>query len=334
MWNKALKQRSPKSLIEVLALLFLMFVPLSSCRNAKQTATDNKKATAEQKTFASPEDAGAAFFKAAQSGDRSALLAIFGPNGTQVLFTGDTTKDQNHLQNFVAAYKQMHRWEKIKAGGQILDVGGDNYPFPIPLEQGPTGQWFFDTDAGKDEILARRIGADERTAIAACEALTKAEHQYFNQSHPGDKIKQYAQKFASDPGHQNGLYWPAVDRQASSPLGNLGDFANALTSGQGPSEFKGYDYRILTRQGNRAKAGAEDYKVNGKLTRGFAILAYPADYRNSGIMSFLVGPDGVVYQRDLGEQTARVAVAMTEYNPRDGWNPVPRDQPETSSNTK
>jgi hypothetical protein len=332
MWNKT-RNSVLRSLIGVPGLFLLLFFPLSSCNKPEKTAADDKdkKVTAEQTTFASPEDAGSAFLKAAQAGDRSTLLAIFGPNGTQVLFTGDVARDSTHLQDFVAAYKQMHRWNKINAGGQILDVGSDNYPFPIPLEQGPTGRWFFDTAAGRDEVLARRIGADERSAIAACEALSKAEHQYFNQSHPGDRVRQYAQKFASDPGRQNGLSWPAVDRRPSSPLANLGDFASALASSQGPSQFKGYNYRILTKQGDKAKGGAEDYTVNGKLTRGFAILAYPADYRNSGIVSFMVGPDGIVYQKDLGEQTARVAVAMTEYNPRDGWSLAVPDQLATSN---
>jgi hypothetical protein len=201
-------------------------------------------------------------------------------------------------------------------------VGTDNYPFPIPLGQNPAGQWVFDTAAGKDEILARRIGTGESTAIAALEATAAAQRQYFSQTHAGLPVKQYAQKLVSDPGQQNGLYWPAPEGQTPSPLSRLGDFATALSSanaGDGPKQFNGYYYRILTKQGEQAKGGAKDFIVNGRMTGGFAILAYPAEYRNSGIMSFIVGPDGVVYQRDLREKTADIAAAITEYNPGDGW---------------
>ena len=172
-----------------------------------------------QRTFASPAEAGAAFLDAAKSGDQSALLAIFGPDGKDVLFSGDPVKDKNALQDFVAAYGQMNRWREIKAGGEILYVGADNYPFPVPLERNPSGQWSFDTAAGKDEILARRIGKGELTAIAACVATADAEQQYFSQTHDGDSVKQYAQKFVSDEGKQNGLYWNVPEGQAPSPLG-------------------------------------------------------------------------------------------------------------------
>jgi hypothetical protein len=302
-----------------------MLLSLASCNKVEKVTSEKKSSTVEQpaqKAFASPEDAGAAFFEAAKAGDQSALLAIFGPDGKDVLFVGDAAKDKASLQAFATAYGQMHRWGKIKAGGQVLQVGADNYPFPIPLGQNPSGQWYFDTAAGKDEILARRIGTGESTAIAALEATAEAQRQYFSQTHSGLPVKQYAQKLVSDPGQQNGLYWPVPEGQTPSPLSRLGDFAAALSSnnaGDGPRQFNGYYYRILTRQGDQAKGGAKDFIVNGRMTGGFAILAYPAEYRNSGIMSFIVGPDGIVYQRDLGEKTADVAAAITEYNPGDGW---------------
>lgn len=188
-----------------------------------------------------------------------------------------------------------------------------------------SGRWYFDTAAGKDEILARRIGKGELTAIAACTAIADAQRQYFNHSHDGDNTKQYAQKFVSDEGKQNGLYWPVPGNQTPSPLGELGDFAKAVgytNAGDKPQPFNGYYFQILTRQGGAARGGAEGYIANGKMTGGFAVLAYPAEYRNSGIMTFVVGKDGVVYQKDLGEKTAEVAVTMTEYNPGDGWNKV------------
>jgi hypothetical protein len=279
----------------------------------------------EQKTFTSPAEAGDTFLAAAKAGDQSALLAIFGPDSKEVLSSGDAVKDKNSLQEFVAAYNQMHRWREVKVGGEMLYIGADNFPFPIPLGKNPSGQWVFDTAAGKDEILARRIGKDELAAIAACSAVAGAQQTYFSQAHDGDKTKQYAQKFISDEGKQNGLYWPVAAGQPSSPLENVRDFAKAAgyaDAGAKPQPFEGYYFRFLTKQGAAAQGGAKDYLVNGHLTGGFAILAYPADYRNSGIMTFLVGTDGFVYQKDLGEKTADIASVMAEYNPGDGWKPA------------
>jgi Protein of unknown function (DUF2950) len=290
-------------------------------------ASCNKPETPKvaQETFASPADAGAAFVAAAKNGDQSALLAIFGQDAKDVLFSGDAVKDKDALQNFVAAYDQMHRWREMKAGGQMLYVGADNFPYPVPLGKNSSGQWSFDTAAGRDEILARRIGKDELTAIAACDAIADAQQLYFSRIHDSDKLKQYAQKFVADEGKQNGLYWHVPESQPPSPLGLLGDFAKAAgytNTGDKPQPFNGYYFRILTKQGDKAKGGAKDYVVNGKMTGGFAILAYPAEYRNSGIMTFIVGKDGIVYQKDLGEKTGDVAGAMAEYNPGDGWRPA------------
>jgi hypothetical protein len=297
----------------------------SSCNKTRNPTVQAK--TAEQKTFASPENAGAVFVEAAKTGDQPALQAIFGPEGTWVLFTGDPSKDKNNLQDFVAAYNQMHRWGKIKPGGEVLTVGADNYLFPIPLAQNSSGQWYFDTAAGKDEILARRIGRGERTAIAACQALADAEHKFFN------KTSQYAGKFASDPNKQNGLYWPIGGEQPLSPLGRLGDFGKALGRSNGTPQFNGYYYRILTKRENNGKGAPIGYTVNGRPASGFAILAYPVEYRNTGILSFIVGADGIVYQKDLGEQTDDLGVAA-DFNPGDGWTPAipspppaPRPQP-------
>jgi len=312
--------RYPKILAQRLAMFAALFVLIACLASCNKSETSAKSI---QKTFASPADAGTAFLEAAMSGDQVAFLAIFGPDGKEVLVSGDTVKDKDALQNFVAAYNQMHRWREIKAGGQMLYTGADNYPFPIPLELNPSGQWVFDTAAGRDEILARRIGKDELTAIAACGAIAEAQHQYFSQTHDGDMVKQYAQKIVSDEGKQNGLYWNVPEGQAPSPLDQVRDFAKAVgytDAGDKPQPFNGYYFRILTKQGDNALGGAKDYILNGKMTGGFAVLAYPAEYRNSGIMTFVVGMDGVVYQKDLGEITQDVAVEMTEYNPGDGWS--------------
>src|SRR5271165_1108283 len=278
-----------------------------------------------QDTFASPADAGAAFLAAAKSGDEAALLRVFGPDAKDVLFSGDAVKDKDALAGFVEAYGKMNRWRAINAGGEILYIGTDNFPFPIPLQQNSAGQWYFNAAAGKDEILARRIGRDELTAIAACGAIADAQQQYFSQTHDGAKVKQYARQFGSAEGKQNGLYWHVPAGQPESPLGKLGDFAKAsgyTSSGEKPQPFDGYYYRILTKQGDKAKGGEKDYLVDGNLTGGFAVLAYPAEYRNSGIMTFVVSKDGVVYQKDLGEKTVETAASMAEYNPGDGWTPA------------
>lgn len=311
-------QKVSASHFVIITALFIAVSMLVSCGKVDSSKT-------EQKTFASPTDAGAAFLDAAKSGDQGALLAIFGPDASGVLFSGDAVKDKDALQNFVAAYNQMHRWREIKVGGQMLYTGADNFPFPIPLGKNPSGQWVFDTAAGKDEILARRIGKDELTAIAACGVIGDAQQIYFSQIRDGDTVKQYTQKFVSDEGKQNGLYWPVAGGQPPSPLEDARDFAKALgytNAGDKPQPFAGYYFRFLSKQGDKANGGAKDYLVNGKLTGGFAILAYPVDYRNSGIMTFILGKDGIVYQKDLGEKTTDVAAALTEYNPGDGWNPA------------
>jgi hypothetical protein len=298
------------------ALLVLVAGAVSSCSNAPQKTTTEGTA---QKVFATPADAGAAFLEAAKSGDQAALLAIFGPDGKTALFSGDAVKDKDNLQDFVAAYNQMHRWREIKVGGEVLYVGADNYPFPIPLGKNAAGQWVFDTAAGKDEILARRIGRDELTAIAASAAVAEAQGKYFSMQ------KQYAQKFISDEGEKDGLYWPVAAGQTPSPLEDVRDFAKAAgytNAGEKPQPFDGYYFRILTKQGDKAKGGAKDYIVNGKMTGGFAMLAYPAEYRNSGIMTFIVDKDGVVYQKDLGGKTVDLAQAMAEYDPSDSWKPA------------
>ncbi|MGB2634888.1 MAG: DUF2950 family protein [Candidatus Acidiferrum sp.] len=295
--------------------LVILSATFSSCGKTEKPASPE----IVQRTFASPEEAGAAFLQAANSGDQAALLAIFGPDGKTALFSGDAVKDKDNLQDFIAAYNQMHRWREIRVGGEVLYIGADNYPFPIPLGKNSAGQWTFDTAAGKDEILARRIGRDELTAIAASSAVAEAQAKYFA------KQKQYAEKFISDEGKQNGLYWPVEAGQAPSPLEGVRDFAKAAgytNAGDKAQAFGGYYFKILTKQGAGARGGAKDYLVNGKLTGGFALVAYPAEYRNSGIMTFVTGKDGVVYQKDLGEKTVDTAVAITEYDPGDGWNPA------------
>src|SRR5258708_7826976 len=246
---------------EISILLVAVLIPLSSSSKTQKAVSG----TAVQRSFASPEEAGTALVTAARSGDQTALIAIFGPGTNEVLSTGDAVEDQNHLKEFIASYAQMHRWSNIKVGGKLLYTGTDNSPFPIPLGQDCYGQWSFDTAAGWDEIRARRPGRGELVAIAARDVIAAAPQQYFHQIH--DNQKEYAQKFVSDNGKQDGLYWQASAGQVPSPLADLGDLAKAVGyagTGGRPQPFNAYYFQILTKQGDKAQGGAKGYLVVGK----------------------------------------------------------------------
>jgi hypothetical protein len=278
---------------------------MSSC--SKREATNS---TVLPKTFASPQAAGQALFEAAKSGDQNVLLAIFGSDGKDLIFSGDAVKDKNTAQRFVSAYEQMNRWSKTGTGNQILYIGADNLAFPIPLKQTASGQWAFDTAAGKDEVLARRIGDGELTTIGVLSEVANAQQEYFRRNH------QYAQKIVSDASQRNGLYWPVAEGEPASPLGPLAEVAKALgySHSDQPQPFNGYYYKILTQQSDAAKGGSKQYLQNGKLT-SFAVLAWPAKYRDSGIMTFVVGQDGVIHEKDLGDKTTEASTAITAYDP-------------------
>jgi hypothetical protein len=277
-------------------------------------------------TFAAPDTAGQAIYTAAKAGDGNVLMAIFGPDAKDLIFSGDPVQDKAGLDLFTNRYDEMHRWGKLSNGGMILNIGAENYPFPFALLKNSSGQWYFDTASAKQEILARRIGGNELATVDVLNAMADAQAEYFSQTHDDSHVRQYAQKFISDDGKQNGLYWkPADENQPESPLGPLA--ANASAEGyagnkQAPQPFHGYLYRILTKQGERAHGGAKEYVVNGAMTGGFAILAYPAEYGNSGVMSFFINQDGVVFQKNLGENTSDEAKAIPAFNPDDTWKPV------------
>lgn len=300
-------------------LVIAIFIPLTACRKSDKPERPLISA------FASPDDAGNALLAAAKSGDPNALLVIFGPDSKEVIYSGDAVQDKNAADAFVAGYGVMHRWRKMQDGSQILLVGADNFPFPIPLKKNGDGKWSFDTAAGKDEVLNRRIGRNELAIIEVCGAVADAEAEYFARPHDGEKTKQYAAKFLSDPGKQNGLYWKPADGQPESPLGPLA--ASASSEGysakpEGHTAFHGYYFRVLKAQTDKAPGGAKDYVVNGKMTGGFAFIAYPAEYGNSGVMTFMMNQDGVLLQKDLGKTTTEIATAMTRFDPDAGWTPV------------
>lgn len=275
-----------------------------------------------EKTFASPGAAALALYDAVKSNDDKALTEIFGSGTNDIIHTGDDVADKNARANFIRRYDQMHRVVIEPDQTATLYVGAENWPLPIPIVKNSSGAWYFDTETGKKEVLYRRVGRNENDAIDTLHGLVDAQHDYASEPRDGDKTKHFALKFVSDEGKHNGLYWKTSDSEPPSPIGPL--IISAATEGYNVQQGKqapyhGYYFRILTRQGPAAKGGARDYVVNGKLTRGFAFVAYPAAYRNSGVMTFCVNQDGVVYQKDLGPDTAKLAAAMTEYNPDKSW---------------
>jgi len=278
---------------------------------------------AGQQTFPSAEDAGRALYDAMEAQDEQAPLSILGPAGKDVLSSGDPDEDLNARVGFVVKYQEMHRFVTEANGTVSLIVGAENWPFPIPLVNNH-GTWFFDTAAGKDEILLRRIGKNELAAIDACRELVGAQKEYSARP-PANLPKQFAQKLVSDEGHHNGLYWHGADDEFNSPINPLIAYArqNLPTDQVGEHvPFSGYMFRILTRQGQNAPGGAKNYIVDGKMTAGFAFVAYPVEYRSSGVMTFIVDKSGTIYEKDLGPDTTKIAQAMTAYDPDSTWHRV------------
>jgi len=284
-----------------------------------------------QKTFSSAEDASNALVTAAQSNDEKAMLDILGPEGKQIVSSGDETEDAQSRANFVKRYQEMHRLVKEPDGTTVLYIGAHNWPAPIPLAH-KGNSWYFDTKAGKKEILYRRIGRNELSAIRVCQELVAAQKEY------SAEHKEYAQKIFSDGGQHNGLYWEAAEGETQSPIGPL--VASAVAQGYAkrrdgtPTPYRGYYFHILTRQGKNAPGGAKNYVVNGKMTEGFAFVAYPAEYRSSGVMTFIVTEDGVVYQKDLGRKTDVLAKAMKEYDRNPSWQKAEEQQEEAAVEQK
>ncbi len=282
-----------------------------------------------QKKFSSAESASNALFTAVSSGDEKAMLEVLGPDGKQIVSSGDDAEDVEARANFARKYGEMHRLVKEPDGTTSLYIGAENWPTPIPLVNRDHA-WFFDTDAGKREILFRRIGENEISTIRVCEELAAAEKEYHSA-----KNNEYAVKIYSDEGQHNGLYWKAADGEEQSPIGPL--LASAVFDGDGSrregvtTPFRGYYFRVLTRQGKNGPGGAREYIAAGKMTEGFAFVAYPAEYGSSGVMTFIVGEDGEVYQRDLGKKTEVLAKAMKEYNPNSTWQKAEERQEEISA---
>jgi hypothetical protein len=270
-----------------------------------------------QKAFSSPEEASGALIAAMQSHDEHAMLEILGPDAKPILSSGDAIEDARTQAHFVERYLEMHRLMLEPDGTTTLYIGAKNWPTPIPLVN-KAGSWHFDTEAGRKEILYRRIGRNEISTIRVCQELAAAEREYRNtQQH------EYAQNIFSDEGQHNGLFWKASPGEPLSPIGPLvaAAVAEGYSPGTGsaPAPYRGYYFRVLKLQGKNGPGGAKSYLVNGKMTDGFAFVAFPSEYRSSGVMTFIVGSEGIVYQRDLGEQTDVLAKRMKTYDPDAKW---------------
>jgi hypothetical protein len=278
-----------------------------------------------QPTFSTPAEAGQALQAAAQANDENALAQLLGPKSKTILSSGVPSVDKEAQDSFAAKYREMNRWVTMTDGAQVLYIGADNYAFPIPLSRDSSSKWYFNTAAGAEEVRARQVGKNELLAIDACSAIAIAEELYFKTAHDANSAHQYTQMIISTQGKQDGLYWDVPEGQPSSPLGRLNTFLSgplsAVPIGQ-PQVFDGYHLRILTAQGAKAKGGAKSYLVNGKMTAGFAVVASPVKYGESGITTFILNSDGIVYQKDLGVNTAAVAASIKLYNPGAGWTPV------------
>jgi hypothetical protein len=307
------------SSLRLVTALFLATLVLSSQLFFAQEAN--------QRVFRSPDEASGALFVAVQEADNRALLEILGPEGKDLISSGDPAGDMKERDKFVAKYKQLHRVAKEHSGVMVLYVGAENWPLPIPLVE-RNNVWYFDTDMGKGEILARRLGGNELATIDVCNQLVSAQEQHYATANNGEH--RYAPKFSSDNDSRDGLFSPETGERSAAPLDSLiasASIENATTGVDAapprhPLPFNGYYFRILTAQGNNAEGGAKSYIANGKMVGGFAFIAYPAVYRSSGVVTFIVNQNGIVYQKDLGSDTERIANAMTEYDPDSSWQRV------------
>ena len=312
-WHSQDKQHVSAAICSLLALLWLMSsMPLMA------------QAASGQKTFVSSSEAVQALVIAARSGDPAELEPLLGSQAKELIAAGDLGQGKQVLANFVKAYGQKHSISAEAQGIEYLQVGPGNWPFPFPIVRDGK-MWYFDVDRGNEEILYRRVGRNELGAIAVCEGYVQSQIEYASKGHDGNPSGIYASRFRSDAGEQDGLYWVTSESKPASPMGPLVADAAAAEpepSGTTTAPYYGYLYKILTAQGPEAEGGAKNYIVNGKLTGGFAMIAYPAHYGSSGVMTFIVNQDGVIYQQDLGDNTADLASQITAYNPDVSWNPA------------
>lgn len=291
-----------------------------------QAATEPKQDAASapqpaQKQFDTPKQAADALIQVAANFDVAAAKEILGPDSEEIVASEDPVQDKNRAAEFAAKAKEKMSVETDKKNPNqaIVLVGNDNFPLPIPLVK-QKGKWFFDTKVGREEILNRRVGANELNAIEICRGFVDAQHEYAAEKHDGSKVNQYAQRVISTPGKHDGLAWQNADGTWGGPVGE--EVARALQEGysaQGGKPYHGYYFKVLKGQGPAAPMGEMDFMVGGAMIGGFALAAAPAEYRVTGVMTFLVGPDGVVYEKDLGPDTLKTFQSMDKYNPDKTW---------------
>ncbi len=271
----------------------------------------------QQPSFASPESAIEALVAAARANRTSELTRLLGPDGKKLVTSGDPVADKTGRAKFVVEYQKHHEIKRTDDATATLIVGDEQWPLPIPVVREAGGRWRFDAKAGASEILARRIGRNELSAIEVCRAYADAQREYASKDRDGDGLLEYAQKFTSSKGKHDGLYWPVKPGEPESPVGAL--VASAHAEGYKRQPYHGYYYKILKAQGKDAPGGAYSYMAKGRIIGGFALVAFPAEYGNSGIMTFVISHEGVVYQKNLGPKTASIARAMTTFNPDATW---------------
>jgi hypothetical protein len=298
------------------ALLCVALAIVSSCR---------RPSAASYHTFATPEDAVQALIKAASAEKVDGILDIFGPEGKELIDTSDPASARRAREVFTAAAAEGWRLVDREGTSKTLVVGNEEWPFPVPLIREASG-WRFDTPAGREEVVARRIGRNELSVIDTCETYVLAQHLYARDAHDGKPSGVYAAVLRSDPGRENGLYWPSTRGGRRSPLGDRlagADLQRIVSEDRSKLvPFHGYYFRILTAQGASAPGGAKDYMTNGEMTGGFALIAWPAQYDFTGVMTFVVGLDGTVRQKDLGPDTHATARAVSVYDPDASWTPA------------
>ena len=324
-----MKLRTPILALACTALFAVgaMAVQAQDKPTASRTAKASPKHAAAQRTFESPDAAAKALVAAARARNEQEILAVAGPGSKTWLLSGDRVADENDWADFVAAYDEKNKLDTTNEGRAVLIVGNDDWPFPAPIVKHGNA-WAFDANAGREEIVNRRIGHNELDAMQTLLAIVDAEREYAARDADGNGFPDYAKRIASSPGTKDGLYWPTKENEAESPLGPL--VAAASREGYGkpgaprPAPYHGYYYRLLTSQGKDAPGGAYDYLVDDKLLGGFGVVAWPSSYGVSGVMTFIVNHDGTVYAKDLGPQTAATASAMTKFNPDATWK---KDKP-------
>ncbi|HVZ95112.1 MAG TPA: DUF2950 domain-containing protein [Phycisphaerales bacterium] len=300
-----------RSLVRTVVPTLLAASLLSGCSSVKPAM------------YNSPEEATQSLVAALRESDRDKLRAVIGSEGEEILSSGDDVADKNALERFLASYDARHEFETPEDGVTTLVVGTDRWPMPVPIVR-ENGKWFFDTEAGKEEILNRRIGQNELEVIEVCKAIVDAQLEYAEYDPDHDGVHEYARRFISDEHLKNGLYWPVREGEPESPLGELAAEAagEGYSTGDAPKPFHGYFYRILTTQGPNAAGGARDYIMKNYMIGGFGVVAYPAEYGSSGVMTFITNQDGVIYQKDLGANTSAAAKTMKAFDPGPGWSRV------------